>query len=81
MPDPAPTPLQVPDFRDRGAYPARPAHHPQSYDTDFRALVAEVSRGEPPEIQPRPFCDPKMSNAEYEKRYRDFRYKLSRQAK
>lgn len=75
---PTPTPLTIPNFRDREKYPMRPGHHPQSFDSDFRALVAEASRIEPPESPPKPFCDPKMSNAEYEKRYAEMRRKLYR---
>src|SRR5262249_40810406 len=66
MPE-APVQPQIPDFRNRERYPERPSHHAQSYDSDFRALVAEVSRGEQsPEVPPKPFCDPKLSQPEYE---------------
>jgi len=79
MPDPAPAPLTIPNFRDREKYPTRPANHEQSFAADFRALVAELSRREgPPEIAPRPLADPALSPAAYEQKYRELRYRLSR---
>lgn len=79
MADPTPTPLQVPDFRNRERYPTRPGHHPQSYRDDLNTLVKELSRGEhPPEVGPRPLADPRLSPQEYEKQYRDTVRKLAR---
>jgi hypothetical protein len=79
MADPTPTPLQVPDFRDRSRYPERAPHLEQSYAADFRALMAELSRREEtPEIPPRPLADPALSQREYERKYQELRRKLSR---
>jgi len=80
MPDqPSPTPLQVPDFRDRSKFPERAPHLEQSYAADFRTLLAELSRREePPEVAPRPLADPKLSPQEYEKQYRETIRRLSR---
>lgn len=78
---PAPAQPQIPDFRDRSKFPARPSHHRQSYDADFRSLIEGLARDErehPPEIAPKPLADPKLSQQEYERRYQDLRRKLSR---
>jgi hypothetical protein len=79
MPDPAPSPLTIPDFRDRSRYPERPSHHQQSYRDDFNVLVKELSRREePPKITVRPLLDPRLSPQEYEKQYREHVRKLAR---
>lgn len=79
MPDPTPTPLQVPDFRNRERYPTRPGHHPQSYRDDLDTLVREMSaREEPPEVPVRPLLDPKLTPQEYEKQFRESVRRLSR---
>lgn len=82
MPDPTP-PAQptIPNFnfRDREKYPTRPANVRQAYADDFNVLVKELSRREgPPEIAPRPLCDPALSQREYERRYLDLRRTLAR---
>jgi hypothetical protein len=80
MPDPAPAPT-IPNFRDRGAYPTRPTHHPQAYNDDLGTLVKHLERQErehPVEVPPKPLADPALSQREYERRYQDFRRKLPR---
>lgn len=81
MPDPTPTPLQIPDFRNRERFPTQPSHHPQAYNDDLGTLVKQLERQErehPLEVPPRPLADPALSQREYERRYQELRRKLSR---
>lgn len=82
MPDqPTPARPQIPDFRDLTRYPAKPSHHRQSYDDDFRSMIEGLARDErehPLEVAPRPLADPKLSHAEYEKKYAELRRRLPR---
>lgn len=82
MPDPVAAQPTIPDFRDLQRYPTRPPHHPQSFDSDFNSLIKTLARDERQrqvEVPPKPLCDPTLSPAEYEKQFREIRYKLSRQ--
>jgi hypothetical protein len=81
MADPAPAPLTIPNFKDLERYPARPPHHSQAYNDDLGTLVKQLERQErehPVEVPPRLFCDRAISQAEYEKQFRERVRKLAR---
>lgn len=73
MADPVtPQPISVPDLRR-----VPEADYRTGFDSLIRTLAQE-EREHTPEIAPRPLADPKLSQAEYEKRYREWRYEYSR---
>jgi hypothetical protein len=83
MADPTTAPAQptIPDFRNREQFPTRPAHCPQAYDDDLGTLVKQLERQErehPVEVPPKPFCNPALSQLEYEKQFRERVRKLAR---
>jgi hypothetical protein len=65
-------PMTIPDFRRVSE---------ADYRTGFDTLIQRLARDEiqhASEAPPKPLADPKLSNAEYEKKYREMRYRLSR---